>query len=415
MSPTLFLAGAVAMSAPPGLDPSQLPSRPELPDPLTMLDGTKVTTNGGWFGKRRPELKELFQEVMYGRYPTVKPQVSAVVVYEDKAAFGGAATLRDVTLTVAPGAPPVHVLVAIPNNRTGPVPAFVGLNFDGNHTLTPDPKVRLPLGWVRPTNGPEVKGNRATEAGRGTKAGAYPLEQIVARGYAVATAYYGDIIPDAPKVRGGLADLLMPAADADKPNRTGAIMAWAWGLHRMVDYMQTVPEIDGKRIASVGHSRLGKTAIVAAAFDDRIALAVPSQAGCGGTSPDRMRNPKGETVKRITTAFPHWFAPRFAAFGDDPTRLPFDQNGLVAICAPRPVLFTNATDDQWADPPGQFDTLTAAAPVYRLLGADPGLGDRPAEGVLSGGRLGYWVRPGRHSMTPADWETYLTFADKWLK
>lgn len=411
MVPAVLLAGAVAMSAPPGLDPATLPSHQELPDPLTMFNGSKVTTKEDWLAKRRPELKELFQEVMYGRYPMAKPQVTAEVVYEDKVAFGGAATLRDVTLTVAPGAPPVHVLVAIPNKRSGPVPAFVGLNFSGNHTLTADPKVRLPQGWVRGT-----KGNKATDSGRGMELGAYPLEQIVGHGYAVATAYYGDIIPDDPKVRGGLADLLMPATDANKPNRTGAVMAWAWGVQRMVDYLVAVPEIDAKRIAVVGHSRLGKTAIVAAAFDDRIALAIPSQAGCGGTSPDRMKNPKGETVKRITTAFPHWFAPRFATFADDTTRLPFDQNGLVAICAPRPVLFTNATDDQWADPPGQFTTLKAALPVYTLLEADRAeLGRCPAEGSLHDGRLGYWVRPGKHSMTPADWATYLTFADKWLK
>ncbi|MFO0850574.1 MAG: acetylxylan esterase [Gemmataceae bacterium] len=410
MVPAALLAG-VLMAAPPSLEFDARPQHPELPDPLTMLDGTKVTTKEDWLSKRRPELKELFQEVMYGRYPTAKPQVSARVEYEDKAALNGAATLRDVTLTVAPGAPPVHVLVVVPNKRSGPVPAFVGLNFTGNHTLTADRKVRLPESWMRGT-----KGNKATDAGRGKELGAYPLELIVGRGYAVATAYYGDIIPDDPKVRGGLADLLMPAADASKANRTGAVMAWAWGLHRMVDYLASVPEIDAKRIASVGHSRLGKTAIVAAAFDDRIALAVPSQAGCGGTSPDRMQNPKGETVARITKAFPHWFAPRFTKFGEDPSRLPFDQNCLVAICAPRPVLFTNATDDQWADPPGQFDTLKAAAPVYKLLGVE-GLGQMrcPAEGTLLDSRLGYWVRPGKHSMTPADWETYLTFADKWLK
>jgi hypothetical protein len=396
----LLLAGA-AVSAP-----------PSLPDPLVMRDGTPVTTAAMWNDRRRPELKELFQEVMYGRYPAVTPLVSAKVEYEDRNALGGAATLRDVSLTMAAGGPPVHVLLVIPNKRTGPVPAFVGLNFTGNHTLTADPKVRLPELWA--AKAAKAKDGKAGP-GRGSQMGAYPLEVIVGRGYAVATAYYFDIVPDSPTQAGGLRELLMPAADAANPNRTGAVMAWAWGLHRMVDYLLTVPEVDGKRVAAVGHSRLGKTAIVAAAFDDRIALAIPSQAGCGGTSPDRMRNPKGETVKRITTAFPHWFAPRFAAFADSTETLPFDQNALVALCAPRPVLLTNATDDQWADPPGQFDVLTAAAPVYRLLGADPGLGAKPAEGELSGGRLGYWVRPGKHSMTPADWATYLAYADRWLK
>jgi cephalosporin-C deacetylase-like acetyl esterase len=193
-------------------------------------------------------------------------------------------------------------------------------------------------------------------------------------------------------------------------------MAWAWGIHRMVDHLSALPEVDPKRIAVVGHSRLGKAAIVAGAFDDRIALTIPNQAGCGGTSPDRMKNPKAETVKRINTSFPHWFCGHFKAFNDDTSKLPFDQHCLIALCAPRPVLLTNATEDQWADPPGQFDMLKAAAPVYKLHGVD-GLAAEtfPAEGKLVDSRLGYWVRPGKHAMGPDDWQTYLAFADKWLK
>ncbi len=409
------LCGVLAMLSPASAaDPTKYPSVPELPDPLVMLDGTKVTTKEDWAKKRRPELKELFQELMYGRQPAAKP-IRAEVVHEDKQALGGKATLREVTVSLAgEKAPPVHWLVVIPNKRTGPAPVFVGLNFGGNHLLTTDPKVHLPEGWV-PDRYPGVKANKATAEGRGKQADTWPLEMIVDRGYAVATAYSGDIIPDNHTVRGGWADLLMPKGET-APNATATIMAWAWGIHRGIDYLTTLPEIDAKRIACVGHSRLGKTALVATAFDDRIAVGIPNQAGCGGTSPNRMKNPKGETVKRITTAFPHWFAGNFAKFADDTTRLPFDQHCLVAICAPRPVLFTNATEDQWADPPGQFEVLKAATPVYKLLGVE-GLADgaKPDEGKLTDSRLGYWIRPGKHAMTPADWTTYLAFADKWLK
>jgi cephalosporin-C deacetylase-like acetyl esterase len=193
-------------------------------------------------------------------------------------------------------------------------------------------------------------------------------------------------------------------------------MDWAWGLHRMIDHLATLPEIDPKRLAVVGHSRLGKAALAAAAFDDRVAVAFPSQAGCGGTAPSRTKNPKAETVQRINTSFPHWFADTFKAFNDDPSKLPFDQHCLVALCAPRPVLFTNATEDQWANPPGQFDVLRAATPVYKLLGVE-GLEAEayPEENKLIASRLGYWVRPGKHDMTPDDWKAYLAFADKWLK
>jgi hypothetical protein len=336
------------------------------------------------------------------------------LLFEDTAALNGKATLREYAVTMAAGTQPVHVLLALPNGRKGPVPTFVGLNFTGNHTLTNHPKIRIPTEWMRPS--PVVKKNRATEAGRGVST-RWPLATITERGYGLATAYYGEIAPDDAKVDGGLKAVLMPRPETNVPaDATGAIMSWAWGLHRMVDHLSTLPEVDARKIAAVGHSRLGKTALLAAAFDERIAVAFPSQSGCGGAGPSRNHNPKAETVKRITTAFPHWFAPNFSRFSDDTTRLPFDQHELVALVAPRPVLFTCATGDQWANPPGQFEVLQAATPVYRLLGQD-GLRatEFPTENTLIDSRLGYWVRPGKHDMSPADWQTYLTFADKWLR
>jgi hypothetical protein len=175
-----------------------------------------------------------------------------------------------------------------------------------------------------------------------------------------------------------------------------------------------VPEIDGKRIASVGHSRNGKAAIVAAAFDERIALAVPLQAGCGGTAPSR--GTVGESVKAINDHFPHWFNAAFKQFNEAPQRLPFDQNCLVALVAPRPVLFPNAEEDTWANPEGQFRVLKAAEPVYRLLGAEGLEADRmPPLRHLVSSRLGYFIRPGKHSMTREDWSAFLEFADRNLK
>jgi len=163
----------------------------------------------------------------------------------------------------------------------------------------------------------------------------------------------------------------------------------------------------------VGHSRLGKTALLAAAFDERIALVVPLQAGCGGTAPSRGK--VGESVKQINDRFPHWFNGTFKEFNDQPDRLPFDQHCLVALVAPRPVLFSNATEDTWANPAGQFQVLQAADPVYRFLGAG-GLEakEMPEVGKLIDSRLGYYIRPGKHSMTKDDWKGFLDFADKQL-
>src|SRR5262249_7964393 len=180
------------------------------------------------------------------------------------------------------------------------------------------------------------------------------------------------------------------------------IAAWAWGLMRGVDYLLTDKDIDGKRIAVVGHSRLGKTALLAAAFDDRIALSIPLQAGCGGTAPSRGK--VGESVKAINTGFPHWFTGAFQDFNAKPGRLPFDQTCLVALCAPRPVLFANAVEDSWANPDGQFQVLKAADPVYRFLDAG-GLDakEMPPVNKLVDSKLGYFIRPGKHSMTRDDW------------
>ena len=396
--------------------PDKLPSVAEFPDVLTMSDGTKVATKKDWEDKRRPELKALFEHYMYGRFPAKPEKISAKVLFEDAKALDGKGTLREVEITFGPPEwPKLYLLIATPNGKT-PAACFVGPNFHGNHTHAADDRVRVPTVWV-PPNGPGVaKGtNKATAAGRG-KSDSWPLQQIVEAGYAVATFYCGDIQPDRHTVREGMRATLVQPTGPPIQDETATVMWWAWGCHRAVDYLVTDTRIDAKRLAVVGHSRLGKTALLAGAFDDRFAVVIPHQSGCGGAGPSRSKNPKAETVKRITTSFPHWFCAHFSAFGDDTTKLPFDQNALVAICAPRPVLFTNAEGDQWANPPGQFDVLSAAAPAYTLYGdAAPVAAKVPEQGTLSDSRLGYFIRPGNHAMTPDDWKVYVRFADKWLK
>ena len=237
---------------------------------------------------------------------------------------------------------------------------------------------------------------------------------LIDRGYAVATFYSGDIDPDRPDFTDGVHPHFFPTGQSQRVvDSWGTIAAWAWGIHRAVDYLVTDPDLDAKRIAVVGHSRLGKTALLAAALDERIALAIPHQAGCGGTAPSRGK--VGESVKQINDRFPHWFNDVFKQFNEQPDRLPFDQNSLVALVAPRPVLFTNAVEDTWANPDGQFEVLAAADPVYRFLGSE-GLGARtvPEPGKLLDSRLGYFIRPGKHSMTREDWRVFLDFADKHL-
>jgi len=388
--------------------PADLPVNAELPDPLVLRNGERVKTKEDWFKKRAPELRELFQHYMYGVAPPAPEKNEVKIEREDRKYFDGKATLKEITIRFGPeGTPPIHLLLVIPNKRTSPAPVFVGMNFNGNHRLLNDPKIALPTVWVGGKE-PDVKDNRATDAGRGKDIDVWALEQTIGRGYAVATFYCGDVDPDRADKREGV--------QPHYPNTFdwGTVRAWAWGVSRAVDYLVTDKDLDKTKIAVVGHSRLGKTAIVAAAFDDRIALAIPLQAGCGGTSPSRGK--VGESVKRINTSFPHWFNANFKEFNDTPEKLPFDQNCLIALCAPRPVLLANAEEDQWANPTGQFEVLKAAEPVYKLLdvgGLDAK--EMPPNDKLIDSKLGYYIRPGKHSMTAGDWKVFCDFADKWMK
>lgn len=388
----------------------ELKSQPGMPDPLIMRDGSSVRDRAQWEAERRPELKALFQHYMYGKWPQIDG-VRATVKWEDHHALRGKATMREVVLRWksasrlgADEAAPLYVLEIVPNHRSNPVPAFVGINFCGNHEVLPDPRIHIPEGWMYDKY-PGVVNNRATEAGRGGQVDVWNAEMIVDRGYALATFYNGDVQSDVAA---------KASANTDFDKETATIARWASGISRVVDYLVTDHDIDRKRIAAVGHSRNGKASLVAAAFDERIALAIPLQAGCGGTAPSRGK--VGESVKAINTSFPHWFNAEFKQFNDRPELLPFDQHELVALVAPRPVLFSNATEDTWANPDGQFEVLRAADPVYRLLGAEGvGAEQRPPAGKLLDSRLGYFIRPGKHSMTTEDWHAFLDFADRQLK
>lgn len=392
-------------------EPADLPVQPNLPDPLTAMDGSKITTAEQWHRQRKPELKALILHYMYGQFLPPLP-IEAQVERTDPQAFAGKATLKEVTIRFGPqGTPPIHLLLVVPNARSGPAPVFLGINFCGNHAVVNDPKVRIPTAWIY-ANYAGVEKNRATEKGRGTQVNTWAIDQSIERGYAVATFYNGDVDPDRPDVREGIQPHLKkgPSSDSDG----GTIAAWAWGLHRAVDYLVTDKDLDAKRIAVVGHSRLGKTALLAAAYDERIALAIPSQAGMGGTAPSRGKI--GESIEAINTRFPHWFNGNYKKFNRMPERLPFDQNCLLALVAPRPVLFSNAVEDTWANPVGQFEVMKAAEPVYRLLGAGGCDADKmPEPNQLISSTLGYYIRPGKHSMTRADWKVWLDYADKHLK
>lgn len=416
----LVLACADSPSNRPSLpEVSTLPLKPGLPDPLVMLDGRRVTSTEQWTNERRPELKTLFQHYMYGAIPP-KPTYQKVRLVGEHADFlGGKATLKLIRIdTGGAGSPQIDLMLVQPNQRSEPAPVILAMNFAGNQSLTDDPRVPLARGWMY-KDGKGVTNNLATEGSR--KSGIdywprheWPLTEIIRRGYALATFYSGDIDADRADASDGVYTWLSAGDPArNNPTNRGTIAAWAWGFHRCIDCLTTDRNIDARRIVALGHSRQGKAALLAAAFDERIALVIPHQAGCGGSAPSRGKT--GESVKRINTSFPHWFNATFKQFNDEPERLPFDQNGLVALCAPRPVLFSNAQEDQWANPTGQFEVLQAANNVYRLLGtAGLEVAEMPPPRQLVPSVLGFYIREGKHSMTAADWEVFLNFADRQL-
>lgn len=397
-------------------DIDKLPSVKQLPDPLVMLDGKRVTTKEQWNTERKPELKALFQHYMYGNMPAA-PKITVTVERDDTGLFDGKATMKQVTISFGPPeCPKLHLLLIVPRNlgdRHAPA-VFLGLNFTGNHTVLADPRIAVPTVWM--PDGLGVKEHRATEEGRGTAADVWEIQHVVNHGYAVATFYYGDIAPDKAGLNEGVFPFFRHAGQTTQgPTDWASIAAWAWGAQRAVDYLLTDGDIDGKRIIVFGHSRFGKAALLAGAFDDRIAAVIAHQAGCGGSAPSRGHNPKSEPITRINTVFPWWFDGEFKKFNGHEDRLPFDQNCLVGLCAPRPVLFGAGTLDEWADPPGQLEVLKAADSVYRLFGVDGIAADAAAEnGKIIGNRLCYYIRESPHLVNKAYWDAFMEFADKSL-
>ena len=377
-----------------------------LPPNLVFQDGTKVTADN--WPKRRAELLKVH---VYGRIDASTPSVEYRLVSETDDALDGAAVRKEVDIIFSKGdqSHSIRMLMYLPA-KSGKSPVFLGLNFKGNHTVQPDPEISITNSWVRNTDG--IKDHKASARHRGAAASRWPAAALVKRGYGLATIYYGDIDPDFDDgFRNGIHPLLWGDAKP-KGDDGGSIAAWAWGLSRALDYLETDPAVDAKHVAVIGHSRLGKTSLWAGATDPRFAMVISNNSGCGGAALNRRAF--GETVKRINTSFPHWFCDNYNKYNDNEGALPVDQHQLMALIAPRPVYVASATQDQWADPRGEFLSLVHGSDVFHLLGKKGFSTNQefppPMKPLVKD--IAYHLREGKHDLTEYDWQRYMDFADR---
>ncbi len=361
----------------------------KLPEVLVSIEGKKVNDVQMWEESRRNEILELFRTNVYGRVPSTEYTKSFKLVNEDKNAMGGDATLRQVDITIESNGNSldIHLTLFVPNKVAKPVPAFLLIDNRGPQNTDPERKVKSEF---------------------------WPAEEVIARGYAIAVFSNADVDPDNfDDFKNGIHGLL--DRGERKPDSWGTIAAWAWGASRCMDYFETDKDINIKKVAVVGHSRGGKTALWAAAEDKRFAMAVSNESGCGGAALARRKY--GETIARINSAFPHWFCLNYRKWSDNEDSMPVDMHMLIALIAPRAVYVTSASEDLWADPRGSYLSLYHSIPVFQLYDRNSILSDKmpPLNRQVIGGRLAYHIRDGAHNMLLKDWNWFMDFGDTILK
>ena len=376
-------------------------------EPFTLPSGVADVKDAmDWMTNKRPKLLKFFCDNVYGRILPRPQSLSFEVLSIKEDALNNTAIRKEIRIHSENNGKKhaFDCLLYIPKNATKPVPAFAGLNFRGNQLTTDELDVRR-SGLV-----PE---NEANHDKRATQKALWCFRETVARGYASITACYHDIFPDSAAAWDRSALTLFDNVDGFKgchENYT-SIGVWAWGLSRMLDYLESDPMIDASQVGVHGLSRLGKTALWAGATDQRFKMVVSNCSGCGGAALSRRWY--GATFLVMLNAFRHWCPAPLRQYIVREPEMPVDQHALIAMVAPRPVAVASATEDQWADPKGEFLSAYHAGPVYQLLGHCQTLKpNMPQPGEYVSGDVSYHYRVGVHDQIAFDWEHYLEVADK---
>ncbi len=345
----------------------------KLPDLFYFQDGSPVTLST--WNARRKELISLFCAETYGILPPAPLAWNATLETSEENFCAGKATLSKVLLTVQleQGTFSFPAYTVIPKTDA-PCPAFLHINFRDN----------IPDRYM-------------------------PSEEICDNGFAVVSFCYQDVTSDDQDFSSGLAGLLH-LAENRTPSSPGKIALWAWAAMRVMDYIQTLQMVDFQHIAVVGHSRLGKTALLTGALDDRFFLTISNDSGCDGAALSRCKS--GETVQDICRSFPYWFCPNHLVYAKNESALPFDQHALLALIAPRLAYVGSAVEDSWADPISEYLSCVAASPAYQLLGVPgfchPDRYPKPGDSFHQG-YIAYHLRHGCHYFSRIDWQQYMQF------
>lgn len=377
-----------------------------LPDPFVLNDGETVKDSQTWFSRRRPEILSEFEHEIYGRAPG-RPAGESFEVVESGPAFGGKAVRKQIVVHLGPKPKDrkINVVLYLPAVAQRPSPVILCFSFYPLQWVTQDPAVQAQYDWdefthrIPPGNNPNI-------------AKSFHIDWVLAHGYGIAIIYYQEIDPD---FAGGLthgvrADYLRPGTTTLERDEWGTIAAWAWGASRAMDYLQTDSEVDGSRIAIMGHSRLGKSALWTGAIDPRFAMVFACSSGRGGAS--LARRNFGESIGDLAQRYGYQFCGNFQKYAHHETEMPVDSHELIGLIAPRPIYLGTASLDLHSDPTGEWDAAVAAGPIYQLLGKR-GLEavSPPPPDVAIMHDIGYHCHTGKHQVTELDWQHILEFAD----
>lgn len=387
-----------------------------LPELLINRNGQKITTVTEWEQQRRPELINLFAKHMYGEsFSLTASEIYRThkIVAEDSNSINGKAIRKQVRLFFRSGTIEREALLLIylpKTTTTAKVPAFLAYNFDGNHSVSTDPQIIISSS-IGNVSDDDLSGKRGSQSTR------WPIEKIIDSGFGVVTLCYHDIYPDKEGMKEKSFLRLSDNYEEfkDDIHSEQAIGTWAWGLSLVLDYLiANEVQIDKDRIAVMGHSRQGKAALWAGANDQRFAIVISNNSGCGGAALSKRKF--GENIAAITSYFPHWFCKDFNRYAGKEEDLPFDQHELIALMAPRPVYIASAQEDLWADPKGEFLAGVYATPAYNLYGLE-GINTTTMPEVNKPvmHHIGYHIRSGIHDVTDFDWDCYIAFAKKHFK